>query len=134
MKPPRSRTVRVAVFLETYLQISTRVGLSGTLFFGSLFLLYIVVGMATDVLGLFDLPYPFLSFEADPFFVIGGAVLGLFMVQASGSLILYHFLVGAENDRSQFTILLGFISLGFGGGLLRLTLFPAIRLILNGVV
>lgn len=70
-----------------------------------------------------------MSLEADPFFVIGGAIIRLFVVQSAGSPVLYHFLVGAENDRSQFAILIGFVSLGFGGALLRVTLLSAIQLL-----
>jgi hypothetical protein len=98
-------------------------------FFASWFLLYIVIGLTAGFFGSLNPPYPFLSLEADPFFVIGGAVTGLFIVQSAGSLVLYHFLVGVESDRSQFAVLMGFISLGFGGALLRVTLPTAIRLL-----
>ena len=39
-------------------------------------------------------------------------------------------LVGVEGGKSQLTILFGFISLGFSGALLRVTLPPAIQLLL----
>lgn len=129
MEPSHSRIVRFVTLLETYLETSFRIGLYGMLFFASLFLLYIVIGLTAGFLGVLNPPYPFLSLESDPFFVIGGGVTGLFLVQSSGSLVLYHFLVGVETDRSQFAILMGFISLGFGGALLRVTLPPTIRLL-----
>ena len=50
--------------------------------------------------------------------MIGGVATGLFIVQATGSLLLYYSLVGFEDDKSQFAILWGFIGLGFGGALL----------------
>ncbi|MFB9809292.1 hypothetical protein ACFFQF_32875 [Haladaptatus pallidirubidus] len=87
--------------------------------------------MATDILGWFNTPYPFLSLEADPIFTIGSAVIGLFIVQSNSSLLLYHFLVGFEDEKSQFAILMSFINLGFGGALLRETLFTAIALLLS---
>lgn len=105
MESTHSRTVRVVILLETYLPASVRVGLGGALLVGSGFLLYIVVGFTADTLGWVDPPYPFLSLEADPFFVIGGAVIGVFVVQSASSLLLYQYLAGVESDRSEFTIL-----------------------------
>jgi hypothetical protein len=131
MEPPQSRVVRIATLLETYLKISVRVGLRGALFVGSWFLLYIGFGITADFLGWLNPPYPFLSIDADPFFVIGSAVIGLFIVQSAGSFLLYHFLVGFEDERSQYAVLWGFISLGFAGALLRVTLPTAIRLLLK---
>lgn len=131
MKPSQSRIVRVAILLETYLEVSARVGLGGSLFVGSLFLLYIGMSITADFLGWINPTYPLLSLEADPFFVIGGAILGLFVVQHAGSLLLYYFLVGVENERSQFAVLMGFISLGFGGALLRTTFPTAVHLLLE---
>jgi hypothetical protein len=121
--------VRIVTLLETHLEISFRLGLYGMLFFASWFLLYVVIGLVAGFVGLLNPPYPFLSLEADPFFVIGGAITGLFTVQSAGSFVLYHFLVGVEDDRSQFAVLMGFISLGFGGALLRVTLPTAIQLL-----
>lgn len=131
MEPTHSRIVRIVLLLETSLKISIRIGIWGSLLIGSLFLLYTGIGILAEFLGWFNLPYPFLSLEADPFFVIGGAVTGLFIVQAAASFLLYHFLVGVEDDRSQFAVLWGFISLGFGGAVLRMTLPAAIQLLPN---
>jgi hypothetical protein len=58
-------------------------------------------------------------------------MIGVFTVLSAGSLLLYHFLVGVEGDRSQFAVLWGFISLGFGGALLRVTLPTAVQLLLE---
>lgn len=129
MEPANSRLVRVATLLETYLEISVHIGLYGMFFSITCFLGYIVIGLTSGFFGVLNLPYPFLSLEGDPFFVIGGAIIGMFTVQSAGSFVLYHLLVGVEDDRSQFAILMGFISLGFGGALLRVTLPTAIRLL-----
>jgi len=131
MESSHSRIVGISTLLETYLEFSFRIGLYSMLFLASLFLLYVVVGLAVGFFGLLDLPYPFLSIKADPFFVIGGAITGLFIVQSAGSFVLYHLLVGVESDRSQFAVLMGFISLGFGGALLRTTLPAAVQLLIN---
>lgn len=130
LDPSQSPIVRIATVLETYLQLSFSVGLRVAVFTTGLFLLYVAAGIAAVLFGWLALSYPIFSLEADPFFIGGGAVVGLFVTQSSGSFVLYHILIGAEDDRSQFAILLGFISLGFGGALLRATLSPAIQLIL----
>lgn len=87
------------------------------------------IGSAALVLGWFNPPYPFLSLGADPILNLEGLVTGLFVVQGTGSLLLYHFLVGFEDEKSKFSVLIAFIGLGFGGALLRLTI-PAIILLL----
>lgn len=96
---------------------------------GRLLILYIIVGSAALVLGWFNPPYPFLSFGADPILNLGGLVTGLFVVQGPGSLLLYHFLVGFEDEKSKFSVLIAFIGLGFGGALLRLTIPAVIQLL-----
>jgi hypothetical protein len=131
MEPSHSKIVRVAILLERYLVISVRIGARGAVFTTILFLSYILAGHIADILGWFDPPYRFLSLDGDPFFVLGGVVIGIFVVQSAGSLLLYHFLVGFEDDRSQFAVIWGFISLGFGGALLRITLPRAVGLLLE---
>jgi len=131
MEPPRSRITVASTLLERILATSVRVGLGGALFVGSWYLVYIVMGVTADGFGWLDPPYPPLSLESDPFFVIGGAVIGLFLLQSSGSLLLYHFLVGFDDEKSQFAVLMGFVSLGFSGALLRVTLSPALRMLSN---
>ncbi|WP_143165394.1 hypothetical protein [Halobaculum gomorrense] len=88
-----------------------------------------MIGSVAGFVGVLNLPYPFLSLESDPLFVIGGAITGWFTVQSAGSFVLYHFLVGVKHERSQFAVLMGFISLGFDGALLRVTLPTAIQLL-----
>lgn len=127
--PPQSRIAKIATFLETYLKLSFYVGFHATLFVASLFLLYTGIGIIAIFLGWPDLSYPIFSLESDPFFVIGGAIVGLFIVQSSGSFVLYHMITGIEDDKSRFAILWGFISLGFGGAVLRVTLPQAIQFI-----
>ncbi|MFC4452049.1 MULTISPECIES: hypothetical protein [Halobacteriales] len=129
MEPPRSRVVEIATLLERYLALSVYIGVRGMIFFGSWFILYTIIGLFVKMSGWFDPPYPPLSLESDPFFVIGGAIVGLFVVQSAGSFLLYHFLVGVEDEKSEFAVLMGFISLGFGGALLRVTLPPALRMV-----
>lgn len=127
MEPPQSRITVIATLLERYLSLAVYIGVRGLIFFGSWFVLYTIIGLSVDMLGWFNLPYPPLSLESDPIFVIGGAIVGVFVVQSAGSLLLYHFLVGIEDEKSEFAVLMGFISLGFGGALLRVTLFPALQ-------
>lgn len=131
MEPSRSRTVVMATLLEKYLKRSVLVGLRGGLFVGSWVVLYIVVGVIADTVGWLNPPYPFLSLDSDPLLAVGGTVVGLFVVQSTGSLLLYHFLVGFEDGRSKVVVLLSYIGLGFGGGFLRITLPTTIGLALD---
>jgi len=106
---------------EELLQLSTDIGLEATVLFGELLLSYVVVGVVlTAILG-FHAPYPFLSPEADPVLLIDGTIIGIFIVQAAGSLLLYHLYVGVDSE-SVSSVVLSFIALGIGGSLLQLTL------------
>jgi hypothetical protein len=127
--PSHSRLARLALLLESYLKLSLFVGIRGTILVTTVFLLYLGIAISAILFGWPELSYPILSLESDPFFVSSGALVGLFFVQTSGSLVLYHLLMGVEDDKSQFTVLWGFISLGFGGALLRVTLPPVIQLL-----
>lgn len=129
MKPPQPSVVEIATHLEKFLTLSVYIGVRGMIFFGSWFVVYIIIGLVIMMSGWIDPPYPPLSMESDPFFVIGGAIVGIFVVQSAGSFLLYHFLVGVKDEKSEFAILMGFISLGFGGALLRVILPPAIRMV-----
>jgi len=59
---------------------------------------------------------------ADPGFVVTGTLVSLFIVQATASFVLYQFLTGFEDERSQFVLLMSYIGLGFGGAALRVFL------------
>ncbi|WP_251331395.1 hypothetical protein [Haloplanus pelagicus] len=121
---------RITTLLEASLKLVFAVGIRAALVVSGLFFFYVVIGISAILLGWPALSYPIFSLKADPFFVTGGAVVGLFIVQSSGSFVLYHMLVGIEDDKSQLATLFGFISLGFGGALLRVTLPPAIQFFL----
>lgn len=129
MKQNRYQIVKLATLLETYLALSVRVGLIGIFIFGSWFLIYVAGAIVVRYFGWLNPPYPVLSLGADPVFLTGAAAMGLLVVQSTGSLLLYHFLVGVEDERSQFAVLWGFIGLGFGGAILKITLPKVIQLL-----
>jgi len=120
----------IATLLEASLKFTLIMGVRATLVVLGPFFLYVITGISAILLGWPALSYPVFSLEADPFFVSGGALVGLFMLQSSGSFVLYHMLVGIEDDKSQFAILFGFISLGCSGAVLRVTLPQAIQFFL----
>ena len=101
------------------------------MFVGFWLLLYVAVGTLAHMGGWFNPTYRFLSIHADPFFIMTATLVGLFIVQGTGSILLYHFLMGFDDERSQVAILMSFIGLGFGGAVLRITLPTTIELILN---
>lgn len=128
-----SKIVDCITQLEVIFKISIKIGLIGSVIFGSGVIFYIIIGVFGIGVNFLTFPYPFLSLNADPFFVIGSAIVGLFLVQSSISLLLYHFLVGFGNMRARISVLVSFASLGFAGGVLRLTFFPAVRLLFDAV-
>lgn len=81
MAQTKSRTVKGATLFEMCLKAAVQIGVRLSLFTAALLLLYIGVGTIATSLGWISLRYPFLSLEADPIFVIGAAVTGLFSVQ-----------------------------------------------------
>jgi hypothetical protein len=118
--------------LEEILQLSAEIGVEGAVLFGALLLIYFVTGvLITTTTGL-QTPYPFLSFESDPVLMIDSTIVGVFTVQGAGSLLLYHFSAGI-NDESLSSVVLSFIGLGVGGALLQMTLPGVLELIVSYV-
>ena len=108
-----------------------RVSLRSLLVVSGWFALYIVGGFVGSALGWIDLPYPLFSLEADPLFAIGTTLIGLCTGLATSSILLYHFLIGFDEDKSEFDVLIGFISLGFSVAILRITLPIAVEILLS---
>ncbi|MEA5389316.1 hypothetical protein VB773_21500 [Haloarculaceae archaeon H-GB2-1] len=75
---------------------------------------YLIIGGLLIAMNSPLAPESFLSLENDPYFYLSTAVASIFTIQATGSLILYKFLTGVEDQRSQFVILMSYIGLGFG--------------------
>lgn len=96
-----------------------------------LFLGYVIVGWTLTELRSSWTPTEFLSMTEDPGFFLTGTLVSLFVVQATSSLILYHFLTGFEDDRSQFVILVSYIGLGSGAAALRFLLPPSLAFFLG---
>ena len=107
MDSPRSKTAKAAILLQRCLKAFIRVGLRSLLVVSGWFALYIVGGFVGSTLGWIDLPYPLFSLEEDPFFAIGITLIGLCTGLATSSILLYHFLIGFDENRSQFDALLG---------------------------
>jgi hypothetical protein len=119
--------------IEQLLQLSADIGVEGTVLFGEFLLVYVLLGaVATALLGL-HAPYPLFSLQADPVLLIDGTLIGIFTVQAAGSLLLYHFYIGVDN-RSVSSVVLSLIALGIGGGLLQLTLPEVWELLVSSIL
>lgn len=116
--------------VEELLELSAEIGVEGTVLFGVSLFLYALIGViATTVVGI-QTPYPFFSFEADPILLIDGTIVGVFTIQAAGSVLLYNFSVGVDNE-SVSSVVLSCIGLGIGGALLQTTLPEALELFVN---
>lgn len=126
------RTDESISLLEEFLQLSAEVGVEGAVLSAALLLLYFMIGaIVTTILSL-QTPYPFLSFNADPVLLIDGTMVGIFTVQGAGSLLLYQFFVGIDEE-SLPSVVLSFIGLGIGGGLLQMTLPEALGILINWI-
>lgn len=122
---------RAVSILEGSLRISATYGIRITSLLVVWFFIYVVSGFLGKSFGFFNPGYGFLSLETDPVFIFCGVLVGLSIAQTSGSLILYHFLVSSKSERTAIPILFSYIGLGFGGALLRITLPPAIQMLLR---
>lgn len=130
MRLDQLRTGESTTVIEELLQLSAEIGVGGTVLFGEILLSYLVIGaIATTIIGLHT-PYPFSSFEADPVVLIDGTIVGIFTVQAAGSLLLHHFYSGINNE-SLSSVVLSFIALGIGGALLQTTLPGALEILIS---
>lgn len=128
MQPTTSRVVWAVSVLERSLRISVKFGFRVSILLAAWFFIYVIVGYFARSFGWFNPGYEFLSLKTDPIFISSALVMGLSIAQTSGSLILYHFLVGTDNEKGAISILMAYIGLGFGAALIRLTLPPAIQL------
>lgn len=131
MNPSPSKTARTASILETTLERSVRVGVRGTLVSATVAVSYLMLGGLLTLVGSPLAPDPFLSAENDPYFYLSTTVVSIFIVQATGSLVLYKFLTGVEDQQSQFVIFMSCIGLGSGGAALRFTLPQSLDFVLN---
>ncbi|WP_280585194.1 hypothetical protein [Halorubrum sp. Boch-26] len=116
--------------VEEALRLSVEVGVEGAAVLGGGLLLYFVVGgLLTNAMRA-RTPYPLFSIQSDPVLLSLGALVGVFTVQAAGSLLLYRFYAGDE-DGSAASIALGLVAFGVGGGLLQMTLPAAWELLIH---
>ena len=129
--PGQSREAAVHDLLERVLRVSVDVGFLGMIVTGGWLLLYVVIGTTAISLGKFEPAYTHLALDSDSFFTIGGALTGFFIVLGTGSLVLCYFLVGLDDERSRFALLMSFVGLGCGAAVLRMTLTEAFGLLLK---
>lgn len=115
------RTDESTTLIEELLQLSIETGTEGAVLFGGVLVLYLVSGVIATSVVSSGVPYPLFSFEADPVLLFTSTAVGIFTVQAAGSLLLYQFYVGVTHG-STSAIALSLVALGIGGGLLRMTL------------
>lgn len=122
MKRSLCKTACVADVLASSLEKSVSIGIRGVLVTGLFAGGYVVIGGLLTVFNRPLAPQPFLSTQNDPYFFGSITAVSLFLVQTTGSIILYKFLTGVEDQQSQVAILMSYIGLGCGGAALRFTL------------
>ncbi|WP_424005534.1 hypothetical protein ACOZ4I_19395 (plasmid) [Haloarcula salina] len=112
----------MAGFLERWLRLSAIWSIRGMLISAIFFVGYVVLGWVLTVLESPWAPSEYLSLTGDPRFVMTGSLVSLFVVQATTSLILFHFLAGFDGEQSQLVLLMSYIGLGSGAAALRFLL------------
>ena len=110
--------------------MSSIIGIRAMLFTISLLITYLAIGSALTVINSPQAPSNFLS-VTDPGFYLIGTGISLFVTQATASLILYQFLTGIEDVRSQLVVLMSYIGLGCGAAALRFLLFRTVELFMR---
>lgn len=130
MFPIRLRTDESTNILGEILQLSAEIGAEGAVLFGGILVVYVIIGALTTTIMKSGTSYPILSLEADPVFLITGTIVGIFTVQAAGSLLLYHYYVGIK-DETVSSVVLSFVALGIGGALLDVTVPGTWRLLIG---
>lgn len=116
----QSKTDESTTLIEEFLQLSAEIGVEGAVLFGGVLILYVAGGAVMITLLELGVPYPIFSIETDPVLLITSTIVGVFTVQAAGSLLLYHFHIGIKRE-SISSVMLSLIALGVGGALLRTT-------------
>lgn len=129
--PSPSIRARVAGILERWLRWSAIWGARGMIGSAVLFIGYILIGWVLTVVESRWAPAHFLSLTADTGFVLTGTLVSLFIVRATASFVLYQFLTGFKDERSQFVLLMSYIGLGFGGAALRVFLPTCLTFLLS---
>lgn len=130
MFPIRLRTDESTNILGEVLQLSAEIGAEGAVLFGGILVVYVIIGALTTTIMKSGTSYPILSLKADPVFLITGTIVGIFTVQAAGSLLLYHYYVGIK-DETVSSVVLSFVALGIGGALLDVTVPGTWRLLIG---
>lgn len=130
MFPARLRTDESTDIIGELLQLSAEIGAEGAVLFGGALVVYVIIGSVATAITRTGGSYSIVSLEADPVFLVTGTIVGIFTVQAAGSLLLYHFHVGVR-DESVSSVVLGFIALGIGGALLEVTVPGTWRLLVG---
>lgn len=120
MLPIQLNTSESTGMLEEMLQLSAEVGVEGTILFGGVLVLYVIVRSILTGITQPEIPAPIVSVGSDPLFLITATLVGIFTVQAAGSLLIYHFYVGIRAE-SASSVALSFVGLGTGGALLSVT-------------
>ncbi|KDS92182.1 hypothetical protein FK85_03065 [Halorubrum saccharovorum] len=133
MEPPTSRVAAAATSLEAGFQRSVRLGVRVLVVATGVFFGYLVIGWGLVLVESAAAPTNFLSIRQDPVFYVLATIVGLALVQSSGSLLLYKLLTGFSTERDRFVVLFSFAALGSGGAVLRMTLPQTLGLLWAGL-
>lgn len=130
LDPPSSRVADLSGSLEAAFRRSALLGFRLLILAAGLFIGYLVLASGLALVESSAAPPNLLSMEGGPIFYTLMTAIGLFLVQSSGSLLLFELLTGFETPRDRFAVLFSFVALGFGGAILRISLPQTLEFVL----
>ncbi len=84
------------------------------------FLGYVVIGFSLWAVGVYEPAYSVMSFT-DPVFIGLSFLTGLFICATSGTLAVLTLLLGPNDSKANFVVLMSLIAFGFGAATMRVT-------------
>lgn len=130
LEPPRSRVANLSGSLKAAFRRSALLGFRLLILATGLFIAYLVLASGLALTESSAAPPGLLSTERDPLFYTLVTIVGVLLIQSSGSLLLFKFLTGLETPRDHFAVLFSFVALGSGGAILRISLPQTLELLL----
>lgn len=119
---PQSNAVRLLALVERGCAVIAQFATISVVVLSGILFLYSVGGFFTIALGVFDPRYPFLSLNEDPLFISLVFTIALTICLATSAVILSTLLAGVDDLDAEIAIIAAFVGLGFGAGVMRITL------------
>lgn len=125
------RDMKELTVIERKLRMISRLSAFVLLCMVGIFGGYVSAGITVTYFLPGTLPYPFLSLDSDPVFIVFGTVLGTLTCLSGACVTVYALISPLTTDRTGKAIIVGMTTIGFGLAILRFTLRPLITYLSN---